>query len=284
MPDKNLGILHPGAMGISVAVSGKNSGNTVYWVSDGRSTETRGRAEKHGLVETATLSELCETCSVLISVCPPHAAEDVAREVLTCSYTGMYADVNAISPDRSRRIGALLQAAGIEYVDGGIIGGPAWNPGSTWLYVSGDKAAEIAGCFSKGPLETEVIGSDVGKASALKMCFAANTKGGTALLTAVVAAAEKLGVLDDLERQWNRHNPSAMAEAESRIRGVSLKAWRFAGEMEEIASTFESAGIPGGFHRAAKEIYERITEYKGADPLPDAHDVISTLIDNAPET
>jgi 3-hydroxyisobutyrate dehydrogenase-like beta-hydroxyacid dehydrogenase len=221
---------------------------------------------------------LCDKCSVIISVCPPHAAVSVAEQVIGCSFKGLYADVNAVSPQRAKQIGGMLKDAGVDFVDGGIIGGPAWKPDSTWLYLSGQSADDIAACFESGPLEAEVIGDDVGKASALKMCFAANTKGTTALLCAVAAAAEGHGVRNELERQWSRHGSAYAKDVMKKIIGVTAKAWRFSGEMEEIASTFEDKGLPGGFHLGAAEVYERIAKFKGASPLPSSDEVINALL------
>lgn len=278
MSEKAVGVLHPGAMGVSVAASARDSGARVYWASEGRSIDTRKRAESAELNELVSLQELCAACDVLISVCPPHAAEDVAKKVVDCSFGGLYADVNAISPERALRIHRILNTAGVGFVDGGIIGGPAWKPGTTWLYLSGDQAEDVAGCFSNSPLETDVIGTEIGKASAVKMCFAANTKGSTALITAVLAASEALGVRDVLEKQWSRNSDSFVADTHARISGVSQKAWRFAGEMQEIASTFESVGLPGGFHGSAYEVYQRIAGFKGSDPLPKADEVVKKIL------
>jgi 3-hydroxyisobutyrate dehydrogenase-like beta-hydroxyacid dehydrogenase len=136
----------------------------------------------------------------------------------------------------------------------------------------------VAECFKSGPFETEVIGDEIGKASALKMCYAANTKGTTALLCAVVAAAEGLGVREELERQWSRGGSEYAHEVIQRVRKVTAKAWRFAGEMEEIASTLDSAGLPDGFHLAAADLYRRIASFKGADELPSATAVIDSLL------
>src|ERR1041384_2289378 len=121
-----IGILHPGEMGISIAASAINNGHQVYWTSEGRSDRTRARAEKHGLKEVRSLSQLCQMCEIILSVCPPHAAEDVARSVVEMEFQGSYLDANAISAGRSIRIGQVMQSAGIRFVDGGIIGGPAW--------------------------------------------------------------------------------------------------------------------------------------------------------------
>ena len=279
MNSTHIGFLHPGAMGVSLAASARNSGNTAYWVSQGRSSRTRERAEKQQLVELKTIDELCDKCTIIISVCPPHAAMDVAQQVAGRSFKGIYADVNAIAPERTKEIGRLLEQGGVAFVDGGIIGGPAWRPDSTWLYLSGRQADRVAACFEAGPLEVEAIGAGIGKASALKMCYAANTKGTTALLCAVVAAAENLGVRKDLERQWSRNGSNYGREALQKVVDVTAKAWRFAGEMEEIASTFDAAGLPDGFHRAAANLYQRIARFKDADPLPSAEEVIDALLE-----
>jgi 3-hydroxyisobutyrate dehydrogenase-like beta-hydroxyacid dehydrogenase len=264
-------------MGVSVAASAKNSGHKVYWASAGRSPQTWERAAKAGLDDLGTLSGLCERCSVIVSVCPPHAAETVADQVLASAFTGLYLDANSISPERAIRIGRKMAQAGVAFVDGGIIGGPAWEPGRTWLYLSGECAQDAASLFSAGPLETEVIGDRAGKASALKMCFAANTKGTTALLCAVLAAAEKLDVRKELERQWSRNGSDYAEQAAGRVHRVTAKAWRFAGEMDEISETFASAGLPGEFHAGASVVYRRIAGFKDAPSLPPLEAVLAAL-------
>jgi 3-hydroxyisobutyrate dehydrogenase-like beta-hydroxyacid dehydrogenase len=272
-----LGIVHPGNMGISIAASAQNSGCRVFWVSQGRGKQTRERAEKFDLEDSGTLIDLCRTCSVVVSVCPPYAAEDVADQIASCGFDGIYLDANAIAPKRAARIGEKVTGAGATFVDGGIIGGPAWEPGQTWLYLSGKRADVVADCFSEGPLEVTVLGDAVGQASALKMCYAAWTKGSTALLCAVLAAADSLGVWADLERQWERNWPGFAGEATQRARRVTAKAWRFAGEMEEIATTFEDVGLPGGFHGAAADLYGRMAHFKGYPSMPLLEDVLAAL-------
>jgi len=280
MTKLDIGILHPGEMGISVAVCAQNSGHSVYWASQGRSAHTCARAEEYNLLDAGTLAHLCTTCSFIISVCPPHAAEDVADQVLANGFPGVYIDANAISPGRTERIGQAMTAGGAAFVDGGIIGGPAWKPNRTWLYLSGVGAQKAAAIFSAGPLETAVIGDEIGKASALKMCYAAYTKGTSALLCAILASAEVCGVRADLERQWSRGGSDFVDQTTHRVRWVTAKAWRFTGEMDEIADTFESSGLPGGFHNAAGEIYRRMVRFKDADPPPELDAVLEALIDS----
>jgi len=284
MKKEKVGILHPGMMGICVAATVQNSGHTVCWASEGRSRQTRERAEKFNLCDSATLAAMCETCTVIVSVCPPHAAEEVAGQVMAQSFKGLYLDVNAISPQRAIRIGNAMKEAGVTFVDGGIIGEPAWEPGKTWIYLSGDKAQEAAGCFSAGPLETSVVGEAVGKASSLKMCYAAYTKGTTALLCAILATAEVLGVRRELQIQWSRDWANFGEQSAERVRKVTAKAWRFAGEMAEIAATFREAGMPGEFHVAAEMIYRRIAGFKDAPAIPSLEEVLETLTQASEES
>ena len=273
-----IGILHPGAMGVSVAASAVKSGHTVYWASEGRSRATRERAEDHGLTDASSVAELCRLSSIIISVCPPHAAEWVASEVASHGFRGVYLDANAVSPERARRIAQIIEAAGGSFVDGGIIGGPAWKPGMTWLYLSGPEAQTLASLFSEGPLETQVLSEEVGQASALKMCYAAYSKGTTALLTAILAAAQVTGVGEALAEQWERDEAGFSERTQERARRVTAKAWRFEGEMGEIADTFEGVGLPGGFHQAAAELYGRLALFKEAPDLPNLVEVTAALL------
>jgi 3-hydroxyisobutyrate dehydrogenase-like beta-hydroxyacid dehydrogenase len=256
MAGQRIGILHPGQMGIVVAASAQNSGNEVLWASEARSLATRERASRAGLRDAGTLAKLCELCPVIVSVCPPEFAEEIAEQVARHSYQGTYVDANAIAPDRTQRIARRLEEHGAQFVDGGIIGPPTTARNRTWLYLAGERAASVAPYFSSGPIETEVLEGGVGRASALKMCFAAYSKGSIALVYAVLAAAERLDVLEDLKRQWNRSGPS-LPELVREISRAVPKAWRFVAEMHEIAATFESAGLPPEFHQAAAEIFRR---------------------------
>jgi len=281
---QNLGILHPGEMGMSIAASAQNSGHTVYWVSEGRSPQTAERATRLGLIDAHSLANLCEVCSGIFSVCPPDAAETVAQQVLSQGFTGLYVDMNAISSQRVTRIGETMVPHGAKFVDGAIIGGPAWKPNATWLYLAGPEAQSVADWFAAGPLETSVIGDSIGRASALKMCYAAYSKGTTALLCAVLAASEALDVRQALEQQWSRDESGFAQEALQRVTRATAKAWRFAGEMDEIAATFRAAGLPDGFHAAAAEIYHRMADFKDAPTLPALEQALAALLQDTGET
>jgi 3-hydroxyisobutyrate dehydrogenase-like beta-hydroxyacid dehydrogenase len=276
MNPSSIGFLHPGAMGVSLAATAVRGGHHALWASAGRSAATRSRAAEHGLTDAGALEGLCARAEVVVSICPPHAAEEVAHAVADTGFRGTFVDANAIAPARMARIAATLTDRGIEVVDGGVIGGPAWEPG-TWLHLSGRRAPEVAGLFEAGPLAVHVLGPDVGAASALKMVYAARTKGTTALLLAVLGAAERWGVRDALEAQWDADADGTTAAAHDRARRATRKAWRFAGEMDEIAATFAAVGLPDGFHAAAAEVYRTLARFKDAEPLPTLEDVLAAL-------
>ena len=253
-------------MGVAVAATLKNSGHFVFWASEGRSAETHRRAAAAGLGDRGTVTAVCRHCEAIVSVCPPEFAEAMAREICGDGFQGLFVDANAVSPEKALRIGRMIEAGGARFVDGCIIGLPACARGETWIYLSGSYAQEAAACFLAGPLEAEVLEGEIGKASALKMVFAAHTKGLAALRAAVLAAAEEMGVLRDLERQWSRSGPP-FAQVRGSLQHVAPKAWRFVAEMQEIAATFEAVGIPGGFHRAAGEVFTRLAGFKGASEV-----------------
>lgn len=272
-----LGILHPGEMGVSIAACAIGNGHQVHWVSQNRSDRTRQRAVSHQLMEVNSLARLCEICEVILCICPPHAAEDVAKAVIENGFKGFYLDGNAISPQRAKKIGQMMDENDIRFIDGGLIGGPAWKPNETWLYLSGEGAAVIANCFTNGPLETKILGNEIGKASAMKMCYAAYSKGTTALLAAILATAQSLEVRDELCQRWDVDQAGFSEQTHRRVSRATAKAWRFEGEMHEIAMTFQETGLPDGFHQAAAEIYHRMARFKDAPQLPSLDEVLASL-------
>ncbi len=275
---RRIGLIHPGAMGASVGAAARSNGHTVLWASSGRTVSTCARARRAQLEDVGTVAELVKASEIVLSVCPPHAAEEVAREVAQLGFPGVYVECNAISPDRTRAIQRLVEDAGAHYVDGGIIGGPAWTrEAKTHLYLSGPRAEEVAACFAGSPLEAPVISERIGAASALKMGYAAYTKGTTALLTAILGVVEKEGVRAELARQWG---DTFTAQSVRRVCANTAKAWRFVGEMREIAATFRGAGLPGGFHEAAAEVYERLEAFKDRDEPPAIESVLEALLRN----
>jgi len=269
-----VGLLHPGAMGAAVGAALRSEDVEVVWASDGRSEATRARAEKARLRDLGTLEALVSESGLVLCVCPQHVAIDVASAVAGSGFTGTYVDANAVAPATVKRIASIVEDAGAMFVDGDVIGGPPRPGGQTRLYLSGPTAAEIVQLLSGPGLEAVAIGDNVAAASALKMCYASWTKGSAALFLAIRAAARDLGVEDALLAEWDRTQPGLRARSEGAVGSVP-KAWRFVGEMEEIAATFSAAGLPDGFALAAADVYSRLAEFKdSAASLNEALDAL----------
>jgi 3-hydroxyisobutyrate dehydrogenase-like beta-hydroxyacid dehydrogenase len=273
-----VALLHPGNMGVTIGAAAATSGARVVWASHQRGEATRKRASQAGLVDVENLEDALRQSDIVLSVCPPHAAVDVAEQVAARKFKGVYVDANAVSRATAERIGEIVSRAGASFVDGGIIGSPVRQAGTTRLYLSGARAPEVAELFSKSMLDARAIGPEPGAASALKVAYAAWTKGTDAMLLAIRSYASHEGVDDALLEEWRVSQPQLEKRCDRAAAAATPKAWRYVGEMEEIAEAFERAGLPGGFHKAAAELCERLESFKDrTDPAPTIAEVIETL-------
>ena len=277
MAQQSVAILHPGEMGSMIGARLRDKGLRVVWASRGRGEATRRRADKAGLEDRKTLAEALSAGDVALAVCPPHGALDLAREVAAQKFRGVYVDANAVSPNTSRSIGKIIESGGASYVDGGIVGPPPVPGGSTRLYLSGAGARDAAALLASGPLEAIPLDGPVGAASAFKVCFAAWNKNAVMLLACIRALARREGVEEALLADWRRSDPAVFKRLDA-VAGQSRKAWRWIGEMEESAATFEGAGLPGGYARASLEVCRRLAPFKDADPPPALADILRAVI------
>jgi 3-hydroxyisobutyrate dehydrogenase-like beta-hydroxyacid dehydrogenase len=226
------------------------------WAPEGRSAATRERADAAGLTGCG-LAEIVARSDLIVSICPPAAVLDVAREV--AGFRGLYLDANAISPATAGRVAAIVTAGGAAYADGGIIGTPPVAPGFIRLYLSGARAGEVRALFAGTPVAARLVecgpGDGIGAASAVKMAYASWTKGSAALLLAARALARAEGVEPVLLEEWGMSQPGLEKRWDGADRSAAAKGWRWTGEMEEIAAAMAAAGLPEGFHQAAAHIY-----------------------------
>ncbi len=282
MSKKIMAMLHPGEMGAAVGACLVTAGHRVLWASSGRSAATRERAGAAGLEDVVTLARALDEAEFVFSVCPPHGALDLAAEVAALGFDGLYIDANAISPDTVREVGARVESAHARFVDGGIIGPAPLTAGTTWFYLSGPKARDVAALFEGTFVSAVALDGPVGAASAIKICNAAWNKGSIALITAVRALAQHEGVDDALMTHWRTALPDVARRSEV-ITTQARKAWRWIGEMDEIAASFEAAGLPGGFHQGAADIYGRLETFKDAATPPAMAAVLDALAEAKPD-
>ena len=276
-----IGMLQPGAMGVTVAASAIATGHRVIWAGAGRSAASHRRADDAGLIDVNTLDAVCESSDHIFSVCPPHAALAQAEAVIAAGFKGVFTDGNAVSPATAAEVSALIENAGCDYVDGGIIGPPAHQPGSTRMYLSGPRATSVATLLTGGLLPGIAISERCGDASALKMAYASFTKGTSALLLATRAMARAYNVESHLLDEWTLSQPDLPDRCQGEGRVAAKKAWRFSGEMREIADSMQAVQLPADFHLGAADLYDRLEQFRSGEQLPALDDVLDALLNGS---
>jgi 3-hydroxyisobutyrate dehydrogenase-like beta-hydroxyacid dehydrogenase len=261
--DPTVAIMSPGDMGHAVAAMLRGHGLRVITCLEGRSARTRALADHAGIEAVPDDDALVGEADLLLSILVPAEAERLARRIAAAlertAAALLYVDCNAIAPQTARRIGALVEAAGARFVDAGIIGPPPKAGTRTPFYASGEHAKDFAVLRDFG-LDVRPISAQAGDASAVKMCYAALTKGTTALMTELSVAAERLGVTAALRQEFAESQQAALERMANGVPAMVPKAHRWVGEMEEIARTFEDCGLTPKTYLGAAEIYDFVAQ------------------------
>ncbi len=280
---RRVGIMSVGDMGAGFGDVLSQNGIDVYTCLAGRSDLTRQRAREAGFVDTPDLEALVSQIDLLISVLVPseatQLAEDVAAAMIRTGARPAYADANAISPQTVTKIEAIIRDARANFIDAGIIGGPPRGGYSPRIPCSGPDTA-IFEALSNHALNVRVVGQGIGQASALKMVYAASTKGTTALWTELLTAARMLGLEDELRAELGEN--ATLAQQQRGIPSMPNRARRWVGEMEEIAATFEGIGMTPKMLLGAADMYTLVGETPLADltsrdPSPTLDEVLEAL-------
>ncbi len=269
----NIGIISPGDMGQGIALSLKSSGYAVHTALDGRSDRTRTLAREAGLNDCGSMTNLLETCEVVLSVINPAAAMDNARAVAAamqaCGRGRLFVECNAVAPQTATTIAALITSAGGDCIDAGIIGPPPRGKARMHLYASGPHAALLEQITTAG-IEVRVMSDRIGDASAIKMCYASYTKGAVALGVEMLMTARRLGVDAALHRELQESLATSHDWITSRSTSMPPKAHRWVPEMLEIAKTFEDAGLTPRILQGAADMYAMIAQTPLGQESPEA--------------
>jgi 3-hydroxyisobutyrate dehydrogenase-like beta-hydroxyacid dehydrogenase len=274
-----VGLLSPGDMGHSIGAVLRRNGLQVLTCLDGRSERSRALAAEAGIEDTASLEELVREADVFLSVLVPARALETAERVATAlRATGsdlLYVDCNAIAPRTVRAVGDVIAAAGGRVADIGIVGAPPRRPG-TRFYASGPDAQEAAQLARFG-LDVRVIGEAMGQASGLKMCYGALTKGLQALGVELLVAARALGLEQALQAEQRDSQPEVLAWLERSVPTMPPKAYRWVGEMEEIATTFADVGLTPLILQGAADLYRFVADTPIGLETPENRDTTRDL-------
>ena len=255
---RTVALISPGDMGQAVGALLTQNGVRVVTCLAGRSDRTRALARDSGFIDLPSFAALVRESELLLSIVPPAQAVDVARDVaaaLGATHARLtYVDCNAIAPRTTREVAAVIAPTGSGFVDAGIVGGPPRDAPSPRFYASGPDRASF-GALREAGLDVRLLGAEVGEASAVKMCYAALTKGTTAIATELLVAARKLGVYDALVLELRESQATQAKRMADAVPAMPGKAHRWIAEMEEIARTFEDVGLTPLIFQGAAEMY-----------------------------
>ena len=283
MTQKTIAILSPGDMGGGVGAALARHGHDVIACVAGRSHETRARAERSGFRLAPDLDALLAAAELVLSILPPEAAVGLARDVAAAMRRSgsapPYADCNAVSPETARAMSALFEGTGAPFIDAGIIGfSPRPDGPPTRFYVSGETAG-VMDVLDGKDMSVRCVGPEIGCASAVKMCYASITKGTNALHTAAMTVADALGVGETVRAEIDESLPAVMKHMRGAIPRLPADAGRWVGEMEEIASTYASAGVTPRFHQGAAETFRLLDSTPYGRETRETMDTTRTLED-----
>lgn len=267
-------------MGSALGARLRKGGARVVVALDGRSDRTRRFAADAGLEDVGSLAALLSAAEIVLSVAPPEAAAEIASTIADARglASPVVADLNAVSPATARTIASKLGEAGIEAVDGAISGPPPRAPGTTRIYLSGRRADTVAGLPFDG-VDRVVVGDEVGLASAVKMCTASVYKGRVALLAQALRTAYAHGVVEHVLDDLSDTGLARRDRTGATLAQASAKAWRYVGEMEEIAATQADAGLSPDLFHALAAVYAELAERPAAQAPEDvAEDVRLTSV------
>lgn len=280
MSIESVAILSPGDMGHAIGQLLRENELKVFTCLTGRSVRTCELSEKAGIIDVPNMNDLVEQSDVVMSVTVSEAVPGLCHEIADAvKATGtdlLFAECNAIAPSLSAEMQKVLNEGGARYVDASIIGPPPRNGSSPRLYVSGDNAIEMVQLRDFG-LDVRNLGDQLGRASGIKMCYAAMTKGTAALHTELLIAAEKMGLSEELMVEFTNGHQSVVDRMESWIPSMPAKSRRWVSEMEEIEATFRDLGLTPNIFKGVADMYRMVGATSLGDENPETRDTNRNL-------
>ncbi|HAI07971.1 MAG TPA: 6-phosphogluconate dehydrogenase [Dehalococcoidia bacterium] len=272
---ETVAILSPGDMGHAVGQLLREHELKVVTCLTGRSQRTKDLAELAGIADVPDLNDMVAQSQIILSISVsemvPSICQQVADAIKATNANVLFAECNAISPQLSRQMEPIITEAGGRYIDASIVGGPPLNGSSPRFYASGDNTAEFEGLANFG-LDVRTAGTEVGQASGIKMCYAAMTKGSSALYSELLMAAEMMGLSDFVKAEFQSSQPAVLQRMERGLPGVPAKARRWVSEMEEIKDTFEHLGLTPHLFQGVADMYRMIGSTSMGDETPQTRD------------
>ena len=280
MSNLTIGVMSPGDMGHSVASALNEIGCEVVTVLSGRSELSQIRAKRSNMMDLGSLQEMVSVSDFIFSIMPPEKAENFAKEVAgainTSDKTPVFVDCNAISPDTTLSIASVIKAAGADFLNVGIIGPPPGRGSTTKFYASGEDANSLQ-FINQNDIRLVLVGDELINASAIKMCYAALTKGTMTLHASVLIAAELLGISEAVQNEIEESQPFHWGAMKKNISMLACDADRWAGEMDQISDTFGSAGLTPYLHKGAADVFRLLDASSLSNETRETYDKSRTM-------
>lgn len=284
---KRIAIVGAGDMGSSVAAELLCNGIDVTTCLNSRSNRSRERATRAGMRAVDNLETLVADADLLLSIIPPSAAVEFARRIVPLieqtASKALFVECNAVAPATVREIAGIAADHGVDFQDVGIVGSPP-RVGRipVRFYTSGPHECALRR-IETARIAVKPLGSEIGRASAMKMMYASLNKGTNALRAAAILAARQLGVSDELQEELAHSLPDVHEAMLARMPDIACDAARWTGEMREIASTYRDAGLTAGFHEGAEWMYEVLSNSPIAEESRDEADAKKRSLDEVTE-
>ena len=276
---KTVAILSPGDMGSNVGRALRENGLEVITCLTERSARTRELSEIAGIVDVPDFAEMVDRANIVLSVLVPERAVDVARQVAAViAETGKplpFADCNPVAPAVAREMADIIDSAGGRYIDGGIIGSPPGRGEPPRFYASGPHEAIMGQLDGRG-ISVPLMGGEVGRASAIKMCYASLSKGAAALNASALISAMNLGIYDEFITEMESSQQGVLSNMQG-VKSLGAKAFRWIDEMEQISATFGAAGATPYMHKGAADIFRLVNSSPIGHERPETVDTSRSL-------
>ena len=276
---ETVAILSPGDMGSNVGRALRENGLEVITCLTERSPRTRELSEIAGITDVPDFAEMVARADIVLSVLVPERSVDVARQVAAVIQESgkplPFADCNPVAPAVAQHMAVIIENAGGKYIDGGIIGGPPGRGEPPRFYASGPHEAIMGQLDGRG-ISVPLMGGDVGRASAIKMCYASLSKGAAALNASALISAMNLGIYDEFIAEMESSQQAVLRNMQG-VNGLGAKAFRWIDEMEQISATFGAAGATPFLHKGAADVFRHVTASPIGDERPETIDSTRTL-------
>lgn len=188
----------------------------------------------------------CEGAHLVISAVTAAAAEDVAAQAAGFLRNGqIFFDVNSAAPSTKRRASAHLLKSGVDYVEGAVMA-PVKKPGiRVPILAGGSCAAELADRLNPFGFRITPVSTEIGHASATKLCRSIIIKGLEALMVDCTRASEHFDVKQSVFASLSETFPSIdwHALSDDMKERVATHGKRRSEEMREAGEMLADAGL-----------------------------------------